>query len=270
MTTPSLKNASVVMTGTANLLLLIYSASTIVHRNASYEDYLQFYEWLRLIGCLTVPILFAWIGHLLRSCFPRPTWWVKGLVLLVIPATYLLWTFEHPLYLFYWNTGERCMALYAGVFGFLIPADRSASAGGNKGWLDLALFISASFLFVGICKVADHFAISNYQMLDSEWTKLLTRLMRFLPLAMAIWFLHGFAYSQVGQSIGCNKVTGIGAQVLAVLGFVLSVISGPGFLCLYYFYRLLSQPVSVFAGVVVFRTLCHGLKSPGLLRDIFK
>ena len=51
MTTPSLKNASVVITGTANLLLLFYFASTIVRRNASYEDYLQFYEWPRLFGC---------------------------------------------------------------------------------------------------------------------------------------------------------------------------------------------------------------------------
>lgn len=266
----SLKNASVVITGTANLLLLFYFASTIVRCNASYEDYLQFYEWSRLFGCLTVPILFAWIGHLLRSRFSRPTWWVSGVVLSLIPATYLLWTFVHPLDLLYWNTGERCMALYAGIFGFLIPMERSTVAGSNKGWFELVLFISAAFLFVGASMVADHFAISNYQMLDSEWTKLFTRLMRFLPLAMAIWFLHGFAYSQVGQSIGCNKAVGIGAQVLAVLGFVLSVISGPGFLCLYYFYRLLSQPVSVFAGVVVFRTLCHGLKSPGLLRDIFK
>lgn len=223
MTTPSLKNATVVITGTANLLILFYFASTIVRRNASYEDYLQFYEWPRLIGCLTVPILFAWIGHLLRSRFSRPTWWVSGVVLSLIPATYLLWTFVHPLDLLYWNTGERCMALYAGIFGFLIPMERSTVAGSNKGWFELVLFISAAFLFVGANMVADHFAPSN-----------------------------------------------IGAQVLAVLGFVLSVISGPGFLCLYYFYRLLSQPVSVFAGVVVFRTLCHGLKSPGLLRDIFQ
>ena len=115
------------------------------------------------------------------------------------------------------------MALYAGIFGFLIPMERCTVAGSNKGWFELVLFISAAFLFVGANMVADHFAISN-----------------------------------------------IGAQVLAVLGFVLSVISGPGFLCLYYFYRLLSQPVSVFAGVVVFRTLCHGLKSPGPLRDFFK
>ena len=271
MTTPSLKNASVVITGIASLIMVVHLLYNLVI-SADYATY----RWLLPVFSMFVPILFAWVGVLLRWKCPNPSRWIKWMLIAIIPATYLFWTFVHSDNIIFWYPGYRCTCLYVGIMGFLIPPKRLEQMRLDAKW-NVLLILATAFLYVGVSRIMCHFSPDSWQMPDNEWTQLFRRLMVVLPLALSIFFLVCFSFSPLGQRIGGVRTIGIISQVLAVLGMIICLVSiiehllSPGsFIPLREIYRLLSQPVSVFAGVVIFRTLCHGLKSPGLLRDIFK
>ena len=269
MNNETYKNASVVLTGIANSIVLILILFSIFKDSILGKDvYYEAVKWLTPVYTMTTPVLFAWVGVLLRWRFPNPSQWIKWMLLLIIPATYLLWTFIPVHDWLFWGTGYRCTCLYAGILGFLI---NPKLFGLDAKW-SLMLFLSAVFIYIGVSRVVDHFSVGNWQMLTNEWTCLFRRLMTFIPLAMSIFFLIGFSFSSVGQTIGRCRTVGIIVQVLAGIGMIsyLASVLDPYFLKLIDLYRLLVQPVIVYLIVVMCRILRNGFKSPGTMHDIFK
>ena len=271
MNNETYKNASVVITGIANLIVLILILFSISKDFILSKDvYYEAVKWLSPVYTLTAPILCAWVGVLLRWKFSNPSRWIKWLLVAIIPATYLFWTFVPVHDWLFWGTGYRCTCLYAGILGFLINPKHCEM---DSKW-SLLLFLSAVFLYIGVCRVVDHFSVGNWQMLTNEWTCLFRRLMTFIPLAMSIYFLIGFSFSSVGQAIGRCRTVGIITQVLAGIGMLsnLASVIDPTFPCyinLLDIYRLLVQPVTVYLIVVLCRILRNGFKSAGLMQDIF-
>lgn len=272
MNNETYKNASVVLTGIANLIVLVLILFSISKDSILSKDvYYEVVKWLSPVYTLTAPILCAWVGVLLRWRFPNPSRWKKWLLVTIIPATYLLWTFLHPNGVLFWSTGYRCTCLYAGIIGFLVIPKHFKL---DTKW-SLMLFLASIFLYIGVSRVVDHFSVSNWQMINNEWTCLFRRLMTFIPLAMSIIFLIAFSFSPDGQAIGRCRGLGITAQILAGIGmisYLASVIDPtfPYYIKLLDIYRLLVQPVIVYLIVVFCRILRNGFKSPGLMQDIFK
>lgn len=84
--------------------------------------------------------------------------------------------------------------------------------------------------------------------------------MRFVPLAMGIYFLAAFAFSKTGQEIGNSKDVGILTKILLCISFLVSAAK----LFLYGFhprmrwfflYNVLSQPVAIYLLVTAYRAL---------------
>ena len=272
MNNETYKKASVVITGIANMIVLILILFSIFKDSILGKDvYYEAVKWLTPLYTMTTPVLFAWVGVLLRWRFPNLSQWIKWMLLLIIPATYLLWTIVPVHDWLFWGTGYRCTCLYAGILSFLINPKHF----GLDAMWSLMLFLSAVFIYIGVSRVVDHFSVGNWQMLTNEWTCLFRRLMTFIPLAMSIYFLVGFSFSSVGQTIGRCRTVGIISQVLAGIGmisYLASVIDPtfPYYINLLDIYRLLAQPVIVYLIVVLCRILRNGFKSPGIMHDIFK
>lgn len=269
------KQSSVVLAGFACLLI----ASEIILRpflqGMTIEEELAIWRNIYPLKSMATPVLFCWIGILLRGRYPSPKGWVKGLLLAFIPASYLLWTILHRNGISFYGDGERCIWLYSAILGFIIPAERLKGFSKENGWLELALFLASAFCYCGVTRVEDHFGVENYQMLSNELTRLFCRMMRFAPLGMSLFFLSEFSFSRIGQKIGSVKAIGWTVQVLAGLSFLLVFVwSFPRvmyFFELYRFYKLVSQPVTVYLLVVLVRLARGKARRSGPLKgDIFQ
>ena len=236
----------------AGIACLITSSNIIVHNavnGLTYDEYNAVWYWVSPYLSLATPILFGWIGILLRKKYPMPEKWVKLLLFLLFPAIYLLWTVLHGHGIVYFQDGTRCMWIYCAILGYLIPVERLETYVKETGWLELALFIASAFVYCGVSRVVNHFSVTSFQMLDTPWIRLFHRAMRFVPLAMAVFFLAEFSFSRTGQALGSMKTTQVVVKILAVLSFLLTL----GWCFRWYFYRMrlytlgkvISQPVSV-------------------------
>ena len=268
----SYKHASCLMVGVACLIIVV---NLLLHWICPYDSYRQVWWWLTPIFSFSTPVLFAWIGMLIRKCNPEPKTWIKALLIALVPVIYFFWMIliKHDVYLY--GSGERCIWIFSGIIGYLIPVELIERSKSHKGYYELMLFLAALFCYVGVMRVEDHFALPNYQLLDNEWSHLFVRMMRFIPLALSILFLVCFSFSQIGQSIGKNRIVGRSVLALAGISFILSLaylINGISWYNtgLFRLYRLLSQPVTVYLLVVLSRYLSKRQRGKNKWRDMFQ
>lgn len=243
------KNSSVVMAGLACLLVVSELFLRFFTNSMNYEEVMKFWSAVNPVRSLATPILFAWIGILLRKRLPAPKSWVKWLLLAFVPATYVMWTILHQRGVYLWGDGERCLFLYSAILGYLIPVKYLEDCANKKGWLELVLFLASAFCYYGVTRVENHFSVANFQMLTGEWTQLFCRSMRFTPMAMSLFFLAQFSFSQIGQSVGGKKAIGWIVQGLSVISFIMvfhwAIDWWPSYYNLYKWYKILSQPFMI-------------------------
>lgn len=268
------KNFSVIMAGLSGLIVLSNFIARIVWNNLPYENVKNMWYWMGPVCSLATPILFGWIGILLRQKWPSPPKWVQAVLALLVPAIYILWTMLHQNGTYFFGDGDRCIWAFMGILFYLIPPSLLERYKNEKGHFELLLFVGSIFCYVGISRVVNHFSVVNFQMLTGEWTRLFCRAMTFIPLAMGIYFLAAFAFSKVGQKIGSSKGVGITTQILASISFLVCTIRlfGWGFysMRLFSFYKFISQPVTVYLLVVASRALKGCAKRSKLIfSDLF-
>ena len=162
-----------------------------------------------------------------------------------------------------------------GIIFYLIPPSLLERYRNERGLFELILFVGSAFCYVGIARVVDHFSVVNFQMLTGEWTRLFCRAMRFIPLAMGIYFLAAFAYSKVSQQIGSSKGIGITTQILVSISFLVFTIRlfswGFYYMRLFSLYKFLSQPVTVYLLMVASRAHKGCSKQRRMIfKDMFK
>lgn len=268
------RNASVVMVGVACLILICRFTINILEafQVLSYADVYALFRWFGPVSSLVTPIFFGWIAILLRKRFPTPNVWVKTVLVALIPAIYLFWTFMHLNGFRLFADGARCLWLFTGILCYLIPVERLEKCKDENGLIELLLFLASAFCFVGVERVENHFAVSNFQMLTGQGTMLFCRAMSFIPLAMSVFFLAEFAFSKAGQKIGSIKSIGWTVQAISVVYFLTPLLTSHFYYRtgLFYWYRLLAQPVSVYI-LVVFMRFLKKMKKQGspLPKDIF-
>lgn len=269
---PRFRNASVVIVGFACLILCCNFVFRLIGLSLSNEENYVVGRWLWPVISMVTPIFFGWVGILLRQKFPEPKSWVKVLLAALIPGLYIFWTFMHLNGIHWLADGVRCSWIYTAVLCYLIPTSYLEKCKDEVGLIDLMLFLASAFCYVGVCRVEWHFSVANFQMLTGLWTKFFCRAMNFIPLAMSVFFLARFAFSKSGQKLGRSKVIGWSVQIISVIYFLTTFFAFlPSYhQRLYYFYKLLFQPVSIYLLVVASR-IFKGLKkqSASFSEDIF-
>ena len=154
------------------------------------------------------------------------------------------------------------------IMGFLVlPLAKSLM---GMGWVAVVLFLASAFCYVGVVRVSDHFSMVNFTLRESEWSVLFFRLMKVIPLAMSMFFLMVFSFSEA-----CGKV--VGKKWVRIVVIVLAILSG---LLLYasnigwaYHLRftlryLLVHPLTVYLVFVIIQTV-RKLHTGGTWKEVF-
>lgn len=193
------RNATFLVVGLACVMVL-----TIHLVMANTLETSSVHIWAASMGSLTTPVLAFWIGGLLRTLYPKPKAWVTAALLALLPLMYIrLMIWPYTSIFFRFAPGYYVMMLSLVIMGFLLlPVSESIK---DRGWLMLALFFASVFCYAGIVRVSDHFSIVNFTLRDSEWTTLFTRMIKYVPLVMSLFFLMAFALSDEGQQTGGMK-----------------------------------------------------------------
>ena len=253
------KNFSVIMTGFSGLIFLFHFIAEIVLNNLPYEYVKDMWYLMGPVGSLVTPILFGWIGILLRQKWPFPRKWVQVILASAVPAIYIMWTVLHANGIYFFGDGERCLWLFIGILFYLLPPRQLERYGNESGLFELLLFGCSIFCYIGITRVVYHFSVVNFQMLTGEWTRLFCRTMKFIPLAMGIYFLAAFSFSKSGQQIGNSKDVVVVTKILVSISFLVSAARllryGFCYMRLFYLYKVLSQPVTIYLIVTASRAL---------------
>ena len=251
-------NASVIICGAVCLIRVI-------------AHYLfQFSDWNEpaipgvdsLVG-LCYPVLFAWIGLLLRQWLPMPKWWVKLLITALCAYSlfrYCDWNAEH------WYAAHLYIVM-AGV-GYLISPTGLLLENQKKGWGSLSLVLISVFCFTAVAVIKRRLLWGDLMPEHTDMEQLLEALAWVTEPLLCItsaWFILHFSFSSLAQKIGAQKWF----RIIAAIACILSLIFALRF-CLIGLHRwnvmmawvyynpllmLAVQPVNVLLYIVIYRKL---------------
>ena len=246
---PSFKNASFLMCGTACTLFVI---SHLLYRILPYEQYPVIPGFDYTLG-LCWGVLFLWAGMLLRRRWPSLRWWFQFTV--VTLALFCLFKYRQDV----WITYRSLPYLYLSLFGtgFLIPPvvlDREEK---KSGWLDLTLLLVSAFCYTAVAVVQGRFQTTEPFMPQfKDMERLVVWLMNnTMPLILfiAMYFAVRFSFSREGQWLGGQKWF----KVISCVSFVFAFLAS---LFRYWFpwtdlLRFLVQPATIYMLVVLRRSI---------------
>lgn len=251
-----------------NASVIICGAVCLVRVIAHYL--FQFSDWNdpvvpgvdSMVG-LCYPVLFAWIGLLLRRWLPMPKWWVKLLITAICAYClfrYRDWNAEH------WYAAHLYIVM-AGVGYLISPADLSLE-NQKRGWSSLSLALFSVFCFTAVAVIMRRLMWGHLMPEHEDMEMLLEKLTWVTePLLCIIsaWFILHFSFSSLAQKIGDQKWF----RIIAAIACIFSLIFALRF-CLMGLHRwnvmmawvyynpllmLAVQPVNIYLYIAIYRRL---------------
>lgn len=189
-------NASVVIGGAVCAVLM---ANNILGRMSDWDEPSVF-PGFRIMCGLCFPILYFWVGTLLRTKIMNPKWWFQ--LLLAGVAMFCLYSYRH--YAENWGYADALYLSMAGI-GFLIPPKKLLSASPNKGWISLGLIALCAFCYTALTTVKDRLLWGPIVPAHPDMELMMeTVLVNAEPLMViiTIYFVTQFAFSEVAQKLG--------------------------------------------------------------------
>ena len=193
-------NASVLMTGTVCLVMVINHITNSV----SYAE--PAVPGWGYMSVLCVPLLFTWMGVILRYRFESPCKWVH--VLIVVAVLFCMYRYRHFLGYYYWWKRNPYLYLAMMGLGYLVPRGMLDEACKRKGWEYLALLLSSVFCFTAILVIKSRLRLMALTVEHQEMTHLMEKLANDSELLLVIlvsYFALMFTFSKLGQSVGAKK-----------------------------------------------------------------
>lgn len=189
-------NASVIIGGAICTVLM---ANNIIGRMSDW-DQPSVFPGFRIMCGLCFPILYFWVGTLLRSWIKDPKWWFK--ILIAVASIYSMYFYRH--YAENWGYADALYLAMAGI-GYLIPPKILYSSFQNNGWLSLVMILLSVFCYTALTTAKNRLlwgaVIPEHP--DME-IMMETILINAEPLMVIIttYFVAQFAFSEVGQMLG--------------------------------------------------------------------
>lgn len=207
-------NASVIICGAVCLIRLV---SHLVFQMQDWSRPMLI-PGLAFLTELCYPLLFAWIGLLLRGAQGQSKWWMQLIVAAMSVfclCRYCTWTADH------WFSIHLHLAMLG--FGYLIPPAELKLGEKRTGWTNLVMLLVAVFCFtaVSIVKRRLDWGVAMPEFQDME--KLLEDLVRIVVPLLAIisaYFAIRFSFSSFAQKAGGNKWVRIFAVAFCVFSFL--------------------------------------------------
>lgn len=189
-------NASIIIGGAVCLVLM---ANNIIGRMSDWNEPSVF-PGFRIMCGLCFPILYFWIGTLLRNWIKDPKWWFQ--ILIAGASIYGMYFYRH--YAENWGYADALYLSMAGI-GFLIPPKILLSSSQNRGWLSLVMILLSSFCYTALTTVKDRLLwgpiIPEHPDMELMMETILVNAEP-LMVIVATYFVAQFAFSEVGQKLG--------------------------------------------------------------------
>jgi len=189
-------NASVIIGGA---ICSVMMANSILGRMSDWNEP-SIFPGFRIMCGLCFPILYFWVGTLLRTKIMNPKWWFQ--LLLAGAAIFCLYRYRH----FAENWGYAdALYIATALIGFLIPPKKILSASQNKGWISLVLIALCAFCYTALTTVKDRLLWGPIVPEHPDMELMMeTILVNAEPLMViiTIYFVAQFAFSEVAQKLG--------------------------------------------------------------------
>lgn len=189
-------NASVIIGGAVCTVLM---ANNIIGRMSDW-DQPSVFPGFRIMCGLCFPILYFWVGTLLRTWIKGPKWWFQ--ILLAAASISCMYFYRH--YAENWGYADALYLSMAGI-GFLIPPKILLSSSQNRGWLSLVMILLSVFCYTALTTVKDRLlwgpVIPEHPDMELMMETILVNAEP-LMVIIAIYFVARFAFSEVGQKLG--------------------------------------------------------------------
>jgi hypothetical protein len=189
-------NASVIIGGAVCTVLM---ANNIIGRMSDWNQPSVF-PGFRIMCGLCFPILYFWVGTLLRAWIKDPKWWFQ--ILLAGASIYCMYFYRH--YAENWGYADALYLSMAGI-GFLIPPKILLSSYQNRGWISLVMILLSAFCYTALTTVKDRLlwgpVIPEHPDMELMMETILVNAEP-LMVIIAIYFVAQFAFSEVGQKLG--------------------------------------------------------------------
>ena len=257
-------NASVIIGGAVCAVLM---TNHILGRMSDWNEPSVF-PGFRIMCCLCFPILYFWVGMLLRTVIKNPKWWSQ--LLLSGGAIFCLYRYRH--FAENWGYADALYIAMA-LIGFLIPPKILHSASQNKGWISLVLIALCAFCYTALTTVKDRLLWGPIVPEHPDMELMMeTILVNAEPLMViiTIYFIAQFAFSEVAQTLGSQIwFRGIIAVpcIYCFLGYFSSLFTwGMSGIAINYVYYsplmwFIAQPVTIYLVVFCTRLIkerCNG------------
>jgi hypothetical protein len=189
-------NASVIIGGAVCAILM---ANSILGRMSDWNEP-SIFPGFRIMCGLCFPILYFWVGMLLRRKIQEPKWWFQ--VLLAGVAVFCIYRYRH----FDENWGYAdALYISTALIGFLIPQKILFSASQNKGLISLVLIALCAFCYTALTAVKDRLlwgpVVPEHPDMELMMETILVNAEP-LMVIITIYFVAQFAFSEVAQKLG--------------------------------------------------------------------
>lgn len=249
-------NASVIICGGVCLVRVI---TQIMLKASDWSD--PAIPGLVFMSDLCYPILFAWIGMLLRGWKPESQWSVQLVVLFAAfygLYRYCDWTADH------WHIVHFNFALMA--LGYLIPPRSLKLEGEKAGWSSLIMLILSVFCFTAVSVAKQRLLWGDLMPEHQDMEKLIEALLWMAePLLglISAYFVTLFAFSSTAQDLGSLRWIRLFVVLVCILSFILAIkfllmlfhcwVYMAGYVYYSPLLSVLIQPVAVYLIIAVYR-----------------
>lgn len=170
---------------------------------------------------LCYPILFTWIGLLIRGTHKESKWWIQLIVAtisVICLIRYCSWTADH------WFSIHLDATMLG--LGYLIPSAELKEDEKSSGLLKLIMLIISVFCFTAVLVIKQRLSFGDVMPDHPNMESLLEALARITEPLLAIlsaYFVIHLSFSSYAQTIGAIKWIRIFTLVVCLYSFLLSL-----------------------------------------------
>lgn len=255
--TKQYKNASLIVCGAMCAILMVNSLTGIMCAMDSSHVIPGFWA----MASLCYPLLYCWLGVLLRAWRPDPKWWIQLLV-----AGMSMFCIYRYLCL---DEGKRFIVfLYLAMtgIGYLVPPGTLKNSSRNNGWISLIMVAISAFCYTAITVALQRLLKGPLMPGHEDMQQMLAAILVVAePMMVMIvaYFVVQFSFSRIAQNLGGRNWFIWVVAVPCIYTFICSVASlflvRSSIMIDYMYYSpvlwFAAQPVTVYLTITLFRRL---------------